>query len=155
MLASLGFAGLLGILGTFAAVVWTLVLRIGSIPGSALAVLGTRRRTRWLILLGTGLSFLIEAYVLLAFAGLVTRFVDAFLIPRPDAPAWPLWLVGWYLAAAPVLFGGRDAPGAMARDASDTAFHLALPLAALGFWVLALWPRILKAGWPWLPSFTF
>jgi hypothetical protein len=58
------------------------------------------------------------------------------------------------LATAPVLFGGRDAPGPIARDASDTAFDLALPLAAIGFWVLVLWPQLLKAGWPWLPSFT-
>jgi hypothetical protein len=154
MLASLGFAGLLGILGTFAAVLWTVVLGIGGVPGSALAVLGTRYGKAPLVRIGTGLTFLLEAYLLLAFAGLVTRFVEAFLVPRPHAPAWPLWLVGWYLATAPVLFGGRNAPGPMARDAADTAFHLALPLAAVGFWVFVLWPESLEVGWPWLPSFT-
>ena len=80
MLTSLGVAGLLGIIGTFAAVLWTVVLAAGGAPGAALTRLGSR--------------------------GLVIRFVEGFLSTRP-APAWPLWIVGWYLASAPVLFGAR------------------------------------------------
>lgn len=153
MLSSLGFAGLLGILGTFAAVLWTFVLVIGGAPGSALVGLGARYRKRVLIRAGTTLTFLLDAYLLLAFAGLVTRFVAGVLLPRPTLPAWPLWLVGWYLATAPVLFSGRRARGVAARDAADTAYTLALPLAAAGFWVFVLWPELVDAGWRWLPSF--
>ena len=131
MLTSLGVAGLLGIIGTFAAVLWTAVLGVGGAPGSALAVLGTRSgKRRPHHESGTFVSFLVESYLLLAFAGLVIRFVDGFLATRPAAPAWPLWIVGWYLATAPVLFGGRSTPGAAARDATDTAFAFALPVAA-------------------------
>ena len=154
MLASLGFASLLAIVGTFAAVVWTYLLRIGGAPGSTLIRVGTRRQWRALVKAGAALSFLLEAYLLLAFAGLVTRFVEAYLAPRPDAPGWPLWIVGWYLATAPVLFGGRDVPGAAARDASDTALTFALPLAAIGFWVFVVWPEVLEAAWSWLPRFS-
>jgi hypothetical protein len=153
MLTSLGVAALLGILGTFAAVVWTVVLRAGGAPGAGLAVLGTRHDRRRLITAGVALSFLVESYLLLAFAALVVRFVQAYAAARPEAPAWPLWLVGWYLATAPVLFGGRGTPGSLARDASDTAFTVALPLAAFGFWVFVIWPGVLEAGWGWIPSF--
>jgi hypothetical protein len=153
MLTSLGVAGLLGIIGTFAAVLWTVVLGVGGAPGSALAVLGTRYGKRTLITVGTFVSFVVESYLLLAFAGLVIRFVDGFLLSRPHAPAWPLWIVGWYLATAPVLFGGRSTPGAAARDATDTAFAFALPVAAAGFWVFVLWPQVLEWGWGWLPAF--
>jgi hypothetical protein len=155
MLTSLGVAGLLGIVGTFAAVLWTVVLGVGGAPGSALAVLGTRYRKRGLITLGTVLSFIVESYLLLAFAGLVIRFVDGFLAARPNAPAWPLWIVGWYLATAPVLFGGHSTPGAEARDATDTAFAFALPVAAFGFWVFVIWREVLEWGWGWLPELRF
>ncbi len=155
MLTSLGVAGLLGILGTFAAVLWTAVLGVGGALGSALAVLGTRSGKHGLITMGTVLSFVVESYLLLAFAGLVVRFVDGFLATRPAAPAWPLWIVGWYLATAPVLFGGRSTPGAAARDATDTAFAFALPVAALGFWVFVIWRQVLELGWGWLPRLGF
>jgi hypothetical protein len=155
MLTSLGVAGLLGIVGTFAAVLWTVVLGVGGAPGSALAVLGTRYGKHGLITLGTFLSFVVESYLLLAFAGLVIRFVDGFLASRPNAPAWPLWIVGWYLATAPVLFGGRSTPGAAARDATDTAFAFALPVAAFGFWVFVIWREVLEWGWGWLPELRF
>ena len=89
------------------------------------------------------------------FAALVIRFVDAFLASRPGAPAWPLWIVGWYLATAPVLFGGRGTPGAVARDAADTAVAFALPVAAFGFWVFVLWRPVLEWGWGWLPELHF
>lgn len=153
MLSSLGFAGLLAILGTFAAVLWTAVLGVGGAPGSALARVGTRYASRFLVRTGTTVTFLIDAYLLLAFAGLVIRFVQGFLQPRPEVPAWPLWIVGWYLATAPVLFGGRRAIGAMARDSADTAYSVALPLAAAGFWLFVCWPALLEAGWGWLPAF--
>ncbi len=152
MLTSLGVAGLLGIIGTFAAVVWTVVLGVGGAPGAALARLGTRYHKVALISVGTIVTFLIESYLLLAFAALVIRVVEGFLDTRPAAPAWPLWLVGWYLATAPVLFGGRGTPGAAARDATDTAFAFALPVAAAGFWVFVLWRRVLDLGWGWLPE---
>ena len=152
MLTSLGVAGLLAILGTVAAVLWTLVLGLGGAPGAALALLGTRLRRQALVTAGTGLSFVIESYLLLAFAALVIRFVDGFLAARPSAPAWPLWLVGWYLATAPALFGGRATPGSVTRDATDTAFAFALPVAGFGFWVFVIWPEILERGWGWLPE---
>jgi hypothetical protein len=155
MLTSLGVAALLGILGTFAAAIWTVVLRIGGTPGSALAVLGTLRDRGGLVKAGILVSFLIESYLLLAFAGAVLRFVQGFLESRPHAPAWPLWLVGWYLATAPVLFGGREPRGPVARDATDTAFAFALPLAAVGYWVFVLWPGVLEWGWGWLPRLRF
>jgi hypothetical protein len=152
MLTTLGVAGLLGIVGTFAAVLWTLVLGVGGAPGSALAVLGTRYRKPTLITVGTVVSFFLESYLLLVFAALIIRFVDGFLVARPGAPAWPLWIVGWYLATAPVLFGGRTTPGAAARDATDTAFAFALPVAGFGFWVFVLWRAVLEWGWGWLPQ---
>jgi hypothetical protein len=155
MLTSLGVAGLLGIVGTFAAVVWTVVLGVGGAPGSVLAVLGTRYGNRGLIRVGTFLTFVVESYLLLAFAGLVIRFVDGFLASHPGAPAWPLWIVGWYLATAPVLFGGRNTPGAAARDATDTAFAFALPVAAFGFWLFVVWRDVLEWGWGWLPELRF
>ena len=152
MLTSLGVAGLLGIVGTFAAVLWTVVLGVAGAPGSVLTGLGTRYGKRSLINVGTALSFVIESYLLLAFAGLVIRFVEGFLSTRPAAPAWPLWIVGWYLATAPVLFGGRGTPVAEAGDGADAAFALALPVAAAGFWVFVVWRRVLDLGWGWLPE---
>jgi hypothetical protein len=155
MLTSLGVAGLLGIVGTFAAVLYTVVLAFAGAPGSALTILGTRYRRQALVSAGALLSFLVESYLLLVFAALVVRFVDGFLVERPWAPAWPLWIVGWYLATAPVLFGGRRMPGAAARDATDTAFAFELPISALGFWAFVLWPSALEWGWGWIPALRF
>ncbi len=153
MVTSLGVAALLGILGTLAAVLWTRVLALGGAPGSLLTGLGTRFGKRPLVAIGAFLSFAVEVYLVLTFAALVIRAIQAVLIPRPDLPPWPLWIAGFYLATAPVLFGGRDAPGAAARDATDVAFAFALPLAGIGFCALALWPDLLEAGWGWVPSF--
>jgi hypothetical protein len=151
MLSSLGVAGLLAIIATLAAVLWTYALRLGAYPGSVLVLWGTRRDQRWLIRLGTGIAFLMEGYLLLAFAAMVIRVVRGYLLSRPEALAWPLWLVGWYLSAAPLLFSGRDPPGASARDAADIAVSAALPLVLVGYWVLVVWPVVLEAGWGWLP----
>jgi hypothetical protein len=155
MLTSLGVAGLLGIVGTFAAVLYTVVLAFAGAPGSALTILGTRYRRQALVSAGALLSFLVESYLLLVFAALVVRFVDGFLVERPWAPAWPRWIVGWYLATAPVLFGGRRMPGTAARDATDTAFAFELPISALGFWAFVLWPSALEWGWGWIPALRF
>lgn len=67
MLTILGVAGLLGIIGTLAAVLWTAVLGVGGAPGAALARLGTRYDRGALISVGIFVSFLIESYLLLAF----------------------------------------------------------------------------------------
>ena len=152
MLSSLGAAGLLGIIGTFAAVLWTYALRLGAGPGAALVLLGSRRERQWLVRLGTGVVFLVEGYLLLAFAVMVTRVVRGYLLSRPGAVAWPLWLVGWYLAAAPLLFSGRDPPGALARDAADVATRVALPIVTVAYWVFVVWPAVLEAGWGWIPA---
>jgi hypothetical protein len=50
------------------------------------AGLGTRYDQRALINTGTFVSFVIESYLLLAFAGLIIRFVEGFLSTRPAAP---------------------------------------------------------------------
>jgi len=155
MLTSLGVAGLLGLVGTVAAVLYTVVLAFAGAPGSALTILGTRYHRRGLITAGTVLSFLVESYLLLAFAALVVRFVDGFLLDRPWAPAWPLWIVGWYLATAPVLFGGRRTQGAAGRDAADATFAFELPISVLGFWVFVLWRPVLEWGWGWIPALRF
>jgi hypothetical protein len=93
VLSSLGVAGLLGIIGTFAAVLWTYALRLGAYPGSAVVLWGTRRDNPWLVHLGTALSFVAEGYLLLAFAAMVIRVIRGYLLSRPEALAWPLWLV--------------------------------------------------------------
>ena len=155
MLTSLGFAGLLAITGTFAAALWTFVLKVGALPGTALAAAGTRRDNRGLVTAGIALAFLADAYLILTFAACVARVIHAFMETRPSIPAWPLWLVGWYLATAPVLFGGRDVAGSVARDATDTAFAVALPLAGLGYWLMVLRPEVLEWGWGWLPRLRF
>jgi hypothetical protein len=152
MLSSLGLAGLLGILGTFAAVLWTQLLRLGAYPGSALVMWGTRGNRKWLVHMGTALAILLESYLLLTFAALVTLVVRAYLASRPDALAWPLWLAGWYVAAAPLLFSGRDPPCTSARDAADTATRAELPLVMLGYWVFVIWPPVMEAGWGWIPG---
>jgi hypothetical protein len=77
--------------------------------------------------------------------------VQSFLTDHPSAPAWPLWIVGWYLATAPVLFGARTSREGAGRQANDTALTFALPASALGFWVFVLWPAVVEWGWGWVP----
>jgi hypothetical protein len=152
MLTSLGFAGLLGILGTFAAVLWTILVRAAGTPAFALASVSTRYGRPGLVRAGTVLGLVVESYVVLAFGGLTSRFVLGTLHSRPGLSAWPLWLVGWYLAMAPVLFAGRDVPGTQVRDEQDVASGIALALTAVAYWVFVLWPNVLAVGWPWLPG---
>jgi hypothetical protein len=155
MLSSLGIAALFGILGTLAAVAWTFVLRLAALPGAALGAIGTRADRVGVVRTGVGLTFLLDAFLLLTFAALVVRTVGMLLDRNSIAPSWPLWMAGSYLAVAPVLFGGKDLPGAAARDATDTAFAFALPLAGLGYWTFVVWPEVLVWGWGWLPHVRF
>jgi hypothetical protein len=74
VLSGLGFAGLLAILGTFAGVLWTLVLGVGGAPGSALANPGVRYESRTVVRTGTAITFLADAYLLLAGWGWLPSF---------------------------------------------------------------------------------
>lgn len=155
MLTSLGVAALVGILGTFAAVAWTLVLRLAALPGSTLEGIGTRSGRVGVARSGVVLTFLLDAFLLLTFAALVVHAIHILLHHNPIVPSWPLWAAGSYLAVAPVLFGGKHLSGAAARDATDTAFAFTLPLAGLGYWAFVVWPEVLEWGWGWLPNVRF
>ena len=155
MLTSLGLAALFGILGTFAAVAGTFLLKLAGLPGAAIARVGTRSGRTSVIRSGITLTFLIDAFLVLTFAALVVRTIHALLESRSGLPAWPLWIVGWYVATAPVLFGGKHRPGATARDASDIAFALALPMIGLAYWVFVRWPGVMDWGWSWVPTVRF
>jgi hypothetical protein len=152
MLTGLGFAALIGIIGTFAGILWAGVVVLAGLPGSSLVRTGTRYRKPAVISAGSVLTAIVELYLLLAFAGATSGFVAEFLAQRPALPAWPLWLAGWYLATTPVLFSGWNAPGAQARDERDLASSIALPVAAVGYWVFVAWPRVFATGWPWVPG---
>jgi hypothetical protein len=154
MLTSLGLAALFGILGTLAAVLWTYLLRLAGLPGAGIARAGTRYEKTSVVRGGIGLTFLIDAFLVLTFAALVVRTLHSLLESRP-VPAWPLWIAGWYVATAPVLFGGRHLPGAEARDASDIAFAIALPMVGLAYWAFVRWPAVLEWGWSWVPTIRF
>jgi hypothetical protein len=155
MLTSLGLAALLGILGTFVAVLCAWLLRIAGMPGAAIVGMGTRYHKPSLERIGLALTFLIDAFLIFTFAALVVHTVHAMVEVRQALPAWPLWIVGWYLATAPVLFGGRHLPGAAARDASDTAFAIALPMVGLAYWAFVRWPGVMEWGWSWVPTIRF
>jgi len=154
-LTSLGFAALIGILGTFAGVLWAGIITFAALPGFALMRAGTRAGKRALISAGTVLASVVELYLLLAFAGATSSFVAEFLHRRPGIPAWPHWIVGWYLAISPVLFSGWNLPGAQVRDERDAAGRIALPAAAVGYWIFVVWPQVFRAVWPWVPNIGF
>ena len=155
MLSSLGAAALFGILGTFVAVLCTFLIKVAGLPGNVLVRAGTRAGKTPLVRSGIALTFLLDAFLVLSFAALVVRTIHAMLVSRQGQPAWPLWLVGWYVATAPVLFGGKHLPGAAARDASDVAFALALPMVGLAYWAFVRWPAAMDWGWSWIPLGRF
>lgn len=150
MLTSLGAAILLGVLGTIAAVAWAMVVRWAGAPAAWLAASSERRgRLRWVAPF-TSLGLAVEIYLLLGFGGAVVLTVRRILVEWPEMPAWPLWLAGWYLAAAPVLFAGKAAGSVAVRDAQDTATNVALPASGLVYWLFVAWPILIRLGWPWL-----
>ena len=151
MLTSLGFAALIGIVGTFIAVLWAGVIALAGVPGAALSHAGTRYGKPAAISAGSVLASVTEVYLLLAFAGAISAYVAEFLVRRPGLVAWPFWGIGWYLAMAPVLFSGWKTPGAQARDERDIALGVALPVAAGGYWIFVVWPHLFATGWPWVP----
>ena len=155
MLTSLGLAALFGILGTLAAVVWTYLLRLAGMPGTAVTRMGTRHESSALVRSGVGLTFLMDAFLVLTFAALVVHVIGALIESREILVPWPLWIAGWYVATAPVLFGGKHLPGAAARDASDIAFALALPMVGLAYWAFVQWPAVMEWGWSWMPTIRF
>jgi len=155
MLTSLGVAALFGILGTLAAVVLTYLLKLAGMPGAAITRSGTRHESAALVRSGVALTFLIDAFLVLTFAALVVRAIVALLESRGILVPWPLWIAGWYVATAPVLFGGKHLPGAAARDASDIAFALALPMVGLAYWAFVKWPAVMDWGWSWVPTIRF
>jgi hypothetical protein len=154
-LTSLGFAALLGILGTFAGVLWAGIIALAAMPGLVLMRVGTRADKSGVISAGTVLASVVELYLLLAFAGAISSLVTETLHRRPALPAWPLWLVGWYLAISPVLFSGWNISGAQVRDERDVALGISLPLAAVSYWVFVVWPPVFAAVWPWVPKIGF
>ena len=143
MLTSFGVAGLLGIIGTFAAVLWTVVLGVGGAPGAALAKLGTRYDKGALISVGTFVSFLIESDLLLAFAGLVIRFVEGFLSTRPTAPAWPLWIVA---GISPPRRSSSAAGHSRRRGTGRHGYRVRIRPAGSGGQVLGVRPVAARAG---------
>jgi hypothetical protein len=155
MLSSLGLAALFGILGTFVAVLCASLLKVAGLPGSLIVRAGTRAGKTPVVRSGIALTFLIDAFLVLTFAALVVRTIQALLESHHGLPAWPLWLAGWYVATAPVLFGGKHLPGAAARDASDVAFALALPMVGLAYWAFVRWPAVMDWGWSWVPAIRF
>ncbi len=155
MLSSLGLAALFGIVGTFVAALWTFLLRMAGLPGGIVVRAGTRAGKTPVVRSGLALTFLIDAFLVLTFTALVVRTIHAMLESRHGLPAWPLWLAGWYVATAPVLFGGKHLPGAAARDASDVAFALALPMVGLAYWAFVRWPAAMDWGWSWVPAVPF
>jgi len=155
MLTGLGFAALIAIIGTFAGILWAGVVALSGVPGGSLVRLGTRHRRPAVISAGSVLTAIVEFYLLLAFAGATSTFVTNLLVRRTALPAWPFWLVGWYLATTPVLFSGWNAPGTRARDERDLVSRIALPVAAVGYWIFVLWPRVLGMGWPWVPMIAW
>jgi len=155
MLSSLGLAALFGILGTFVAVLCTSLLKVAGLPGSLIVRAGTRAGKTPVVRGGVALTFLIDAFLVLTFTALVVRTIHAMIESHRGLPTWPLWLAGWYVATAPVLFGGKHLPGAAARDASDVAFALALPMVGLAYWVFVRWPGAMDWGWSWVPAVRF
>jgi hypothetical protein len=155
MLSGLGLAAIFGILGTFAAAMWTYLLKAAGLPGAAMVRAGNRSGKKWAVRAGLAFTYLIDSVLVITFAAFVVRTLHAMLASRPGVPAWPLWIVGWYVATAPVLFGGKHLPGAEARDVSDRAFALALPMVGLAYWAFVRWPIVLEWGWSWIPTVRF
>jgi hypothetical protein len=154
-LTGLGFAALVGILGTFAGVLWARIIALAALPGFALMRAGTRTGKSVVVSAGTVLASLVELYLLLAFAGGISSLIAELVRRRPEILAWPLWIVGWYLAMSPVLFSGWNVPGAQVRDERDVALGIALPAAAVGYWIFVAWPQVFGAVWPWIPTIGF
>ncbi|HEU4700311.1 MAG TPA: hypothetical protein VFS40_14095 [Gemmatimonadales bacterium] len=151
MLRSVGFAVLVAVVGTAVAAAWTFVLGLAGAPGGRLSVAAAQRDRGALVLLGAALTFLAQTYLALAFAGAIARWVVTHQVTHSPAPAWPLWLAGWYVAAAPAMLIAGDRTKALARWVRPRLAATTLYLAVIGFWVFVRWPGLFEAGWAWVP----
>lgn len=152
MLRSLGTAAVLAVVGTVAAIVWAFVIGLVGVPGVRLAGAGRRRGRTALVGAGSVLTLLSQGYLALAFTGFVALGLGEWLGSRPHLVAWPFWLVGTYLAAAPPLYAPRDdSRDIQGRERGAELLVLVL-LAGLAFWAFVRWPAVFGAGWPWVPT---
>jgi hypothetical protein len=151
VLQSFGFAVLVAIVGTAVAALWTWVMGLAGAPGGRLSIFGARRSLWAVTLVGAALTFLAQTYLALAFTGAVARWVRGHQLLHPLRPAWPFWLVGWYLAAAPALFAARDRAKALAHHVRPRLATATLYLAVLAFWLFVRYPGLFEWGWGWVP----
>jgi hypothetical protein len=148
----LGFALVVGLPGTFTAVVWSVVVGVAGKPGSLLSVALTRLGARPLAWLGVVVSLGGQLYAALVFTVLVVRSASHHLAGVHGAGKWIAWTVAFLVASVPSLVGVLD----WARDPRKAVQHRAIkitaPLSALGFVVFLIRPDLVRLAWDWVPT---
>jgi hypothetical protein len=149
LLKSCFLAFIFAALGMIPVVLVIFLLGFGGALGSVLWSVADRSDNRMLRRLALITTYLGQSYVALAFVVLVISALRVFLEQRPTFYAWPFWIAGFFLAAAPPTYAMKE------EEQPATSQHIAMPLttitAIVGFFVLAFFPVVASTAWPWVP----
>jgi hypothetical protein len=148
----LGYALVVGLPGTFTAVVWSLLVGLAGKPGGLLSAALTSLGARPLAWLGVVVGLVAQLYVALIFTVLVLRSATHHLANVHGPGRWIAWPVAFLVASVPSVVGVLDWGRDPARAVQHRAVKITAPLATLGSIAFLIRPALMRLAWDWVPT---
>lgn len=149
---AIGFAILLGMIGTFVGALYTFVIGFAGTPGAMLTEIAMRRaKTNLIPTWGLVLTLVGQLYMALAFVAFVVLTTKNHLFGMSGPVTWIAWVVAFYVSTVPGWAALKDSAQAERKNVQRGASAFTAPLSAIGFFLFVFFPSAAARGWPWVP----
>lgn len=150
----LGLALLLGMVGTWAAAMYTIVLGFAGTPG---AFIGWQVKGREPGAIRFGLSLIVttagQLAAALVWAAFIALTVRSWVGEANGLGKWVLWTVAFSVACAPATLALKEAAQTADKNPQHHATLFTAPLTAIGMCIMAFSPALVERWWGWVPHF--